>query len=113
MAEQCLFCRIASGEIPAAMVTTNADCMAFRDINPMAPTHVLVIPRAHVESLDQVTDFSTVAAMAQMAQEVARAEGIAESGYRVVFNTNRHGGQTVPHLHLHVIGGRRMAWPPG
>ena len=113
MADACLFCRIVLGEVPATIVASNADCMAFRDINPAAPTHVLVIPKVHVASLNDVTDFATVAAMMQMAQEVARGEAIAESGYRVVFNTNRHGGQTVAHLHLHVLGGRRMVWPPG
>jgi histidine triad (HIT) family protein len=113
MADDCLFCRIVRGEIPATIVASNADCVAFRDINPAAPTHVLVIPKTHVESLNQVADFSTVAAMTRMAQEVASAEGISESGFRVVFNTNGHGGQTVFHLHLHLIGGRRMGWPPG
>ena len=113
MADPCLFCRIASGEIPATIVASNAECVAFRDINPVAPTHVLVIPRTHVESLDRVDDFGTVTAMVRLAQEVTRSEGIAERGYRLVFNTNGHGGQTVYHLHLHVLGGRRMSWPPG
>ena len=113
MSDECLFCRIVSGGIPATIVSSNAACVAFRDINPAAPTHVLVIPRTHVESLNQVADFSTVASMMQLAQEVARTEGIADSGYRVVFNTNGHGGQTVFHLHLHLLGGRAMAGPPG
>ncbi len=113
MADQCLFCRIASGEIPAKVVAEDATCMAFRDVNPQAPVHVLVIPRAHVPSLNEVTSPSLFADVLQMAREVAKQEGIAASGYRVVFNTNADGGQTVFHLHAHLMGGRHMAWPPG
>ena len=113
MAEQCLFCRIASGEIPAKIVAEDATCMAFRDVNPVAPVHVLVIPRAHVPSLNEVASPSLLADVMQMAREVAKQEGIAASGYRVVLNTNSDGGQTVFHLHAHVMGGRHMDWPPG
>ena len=113
MADQCLFCRIVKREIPAKIVATSEACVAFRDVNPQAPTHVLVVPKVHVESLNQVTDASVVAAMMAMAADVARSEGIAESGYRVVFNTNAHGGQTGLHLHLHLLGGRALGWPPG
>ena len=91
----------------------SADCLAFRDIGPQAPTHVLVIPKRHVESLNQFDDPAMAGALFAMARDVAKAEGIAESGYRVTINTNRDGGQTVFHLHLHVMGGRQMAWPPG
>ena len=115
MAEPCLFCRIATGEIPAKLVAESESCIAFRDIGPQAPTHVLVIPRRHVESLNQLTsaDATLVAEMTALAQRVARDEGIAEPGYRLVINTNAHGGQTVFHLHLHLLGGRQMQWPPG
>jgi histidine triad (HIT) family protein len=113
MAENCLFCRIVSGEVPAKIVAANDRCIAFRDIGPQAPVHVLVIPRAHVASLNDVTDYSLVADMAALGAQVAREEGIAEQGYRLVFNTNAHGGQTVFHLHAHVLGGRPMRWPPG
>jgi histidine triad (HIT) family protein len=110
----CLFCRIVRGEIPAAKVAETADCLAFRDIAPQAPTHILVIPNAHHDSLDAVPDAAAVVgAMAAMAQKVARDEGIAEAGYRTVMNTGRNGGQTVRHIHLHLLGGRAMRWPPG
>jgi histidine triad (HIT) family protein len=113
MADQCLFCMIARGEIAAKIVAEDATCMAFRDVNPQAPVHVLVIPRAHVPSLNEVASPTLLADILQMAREVAKQEGIAASGYRVVFNTNADGGQTVFHLHAHVLGGRHMAWPPG
>src|SRR5450631_2679399 len=101
MAEQCLFCRIASGEIPAKIVAEDATCMAFRDVHPQAPVHVLVIPRAHVPSLNEVASPALMADVLQMAREVAKQEGIAANGYRVVINTNEHGGQSVAHLHAH------------
>jgi histidine triad (HIT) family protein len=113
MADQCLCCRIARGEIPATFVGGSPTCVAFRDVNPKAPVHVLVIPRDHVASLNEVTSAALMADVMELAVEVARKEGIAESGYRVVFNTNANGGQTVYHLHAHVLGGRHMAWPPG
>lgn len=113
MAEACLFCRIAAGEIPAARVAESATCIAFRDIGPQAPTHVLVIPRRHVESLNALEDTTLAADLVALAQRVAKQEGIDERGYRLVINTNAHGGQTVFHLHLHVLGGRPMSWPPG
>ena len=113
MAPDCLFCRIVSGEIPAARLADNSYCIAFRDVNPQAPTHVLVIPRVHFASLDDVTEASVIGEVMLMAAEVARAEGIAESGYRVVLNTGADGGQSVHHLHAHVLGGRPMRWPPG
>ena len=113
MAEQCLFCRIASGDIPAKIVAEDATCIAFRDVNPQAPVHVLVIPRAHVTSLNEATSPALIADVLQMAHEVAKQEGVAASGYRVVFNTGSDGGQSVFHLHAHLLGGRHMAWPPG
>jgi len=111
----CLFCRIASGQIPAKTVRENSRTIAFRDINPQAPTHVLIIPKEHY------VDVAAVAAaggglleeMTRLAHSVAVDEGIGGSGYRVVFNSGPDAGQEVPHAHAHVIGGRRLEWPPG
>jgi histidine triad (HIT) family protein len=113
MADQCLFCRIVRREIPATLVVETDDCVAFRDINPQAPVHVLVIPRTHVASLDDATDAHMVGRLALVAAEIARKEGIADSGYRAVINTNAAAGQTVFHIHLHLLGGRHLSWPPG
>ena len=113
MASDCLFCRIVRGEIPAKIVAETPDCVAFRDVNPQAPVHVLVIPRAHVPSLNDASDAALVGRLALVAADIARREGIAESGYRTVINTNADAGQSVAHVHLHLLGGRRMAWPPG
>ena len=113
MAEACLFCRIVAKGIPAKIVAETDDCIAFRDVNPQAPVHILVVPRAHVPSLNQVTDWTIVGKLAQVATDLARREGIAEQGYRLVINTNADAGQTVFHLHLHLLGGRKMGWPPG
>jgi histidine triad (HIT) family protein len=113
MADQCLFCRIVRREIPATLVAETEDCVAFRDINPQAPVHVVVIPRTHVASLNDATDAQLVGRLATIAAEIARTEGIADSGYRTVINTNADAGQTVFHMHLHLLGGRRMGWPPG
>jgi histidine triad (HIT) family protein len=109
----CLFCRIARGEIPTTRVAESDDCLAFRDIAPQAPVHVLVIPKAHYTSLEDVKNGAVVGAMAMLAQQVARSEGLAENGYRCVINTGEDGGQTVGHLHLHLLGGRTHRWPPG
>lgn len=109
----CLFCRIARKEIPAQIVAETDDCLAFRDISPQAPTHVLVIPKAHYDSLSDVRDPLVVGRVALLAAEVARALGVAEAGYRVVMNAGDDGGQTVHHLHAHLLGGRSMHWPPG
>jgi histidine triad (HIT) family protein len=113
MADQCLFCRIVRREIPATLVAETEDCVAFRDINPQAPVHVVVIPRKHVASLNDATDAQLVGRLATLAAGIARTEGIADSGYRTVINTNADAGQTVFHMHLHLLGGRRMGWPPG
>ncbi len=113
MADACLFCRIVRGEIPAKLVAETPECVAFRDINPQAPTHVLVIPRDHVASLAEATDPALVGRLALLAAEIAQREGIAEGGYRTVINTGPDAGQTVHHIHLHLLGGRHMAWPPG
>jgi histidine triad (HIT) family protein len=109
----CLFCRIVRKEIPATIVAEDEHSVAFRDVGPQAPTHVLVIPRQHVSTLDDVKDPLLVVRLMTMASAIARAEGISDAGYRTVVNTNANGGQTVFHLHVHVLGGRRLAWPPG
>jgi histidine triad (HIT) family protein len=111
--ESCLFCRIVRGEIPAKIVAESDECVAFRDINPQAPVHVLVVPRQHVGSLNDGPDPTLLGRMALLAADIAKREGIAESGYRTVVNTNADAGQTVFHIHLHLLGGRAMGWPPG
>ena len=115
MAEDCLFCKIVGGEIPATVVLDTDDVLVFRDLNPMAPMHVLVIPKRHIVGADHLApaDGDVLAAMFVAAREAAAADGFAESGYRTVFNVGADSGQSVPHLHLHVLGGRQMAWPPG
>ncbi len=109
----CIFCKVVAGEIPAAIVKRTDRLLAFRDISPQAPIHMLVIPTQHVASLEQVSDGALLGEMVLFAQSLAREAGIAERGYRVVINTNSDGGQTVSHLHLHVLGGRPLKWPPG
>ena len=113
MPDNCLFCKIALGQIPATKVLETDTAIAFRDIDPKAPTHILVIPRTHVGSLSEVTDSAMLGDLLSVAASVARAEDLDEAGYRVVINNGRDGGQTVDHLHLHVLGGRHMTWPPG
>ena len=112
---ECLFCRILAGEVPSDEVASTEGTYAFRDINPGAPTHVLVVPRQHIESAGTITpeDGAILAELITAAQQVARQEGIAESGYRLVFNVGDDALNSVPHLHLHVLGGKRLGWPPG
>lgn len=112
MTDSCLFCRIVRGEIPAKIVREDEHTVAFRDIDPKAPTHILVIPREHVASLDEATDPTMVGRLSLAAAEIARSEGIT-GGYRTVINTGVGAGQTVFHLHLHLLGGRKLTWPPG
>lgn len=111
----CIFCRIADGSIPADLIHRDEQVVAFRDINPQAPVHVLVIPREHVASLDQATDGheALLGHMLLVARNLARADGVAGEGYRAVLNVGADGGQTVHHLHLHLLGGRALRWPPG
>lgn len=113
MTEACVFCRIARGEIPAPILARNEHAVAFRDLDPKAPVHVLVVPIRHVASLAEATDAAELASVMLLAAEVARMEGLEASGYRTVLNTGRDGGQSVFHLHAHVLGGRPMGWPPG
>lgn len=111
----CLFCRIIAGELPARIVYQDETLVAFHDVNPQAPVHVLVVPRAHIATLNEVTsaDEGLVGAMIGRAAAIAAELGIAQRGYRTVFNCNREAGQSVFHIHLHVLGGRPMHWPPG
>ena len=111
----CLFCKIVEGEIPCDKIFENDQVIAFRDLNPQAPTHILVIPRKHISTVNELTadDNNIVGEMVLAAQAVAKQEGIEESGYRLVMNCNEGAGQTVFHIHLHIMGGRRMNWPPG
>lgn len=111
----CLFCQIVAGEIPSQQVASTAGTYAFRDIDPAAPTHVLVVPRRHVDDASALTadDGDLLAEMLATAREVAASEGVDASGYRLVFNVGEDASNSVPHLHLHVIGGRRLGWPPG
>jgi histidine triad (HIT) family protein len=109
----CIFCKIASGEIPASVVARTDRLVAFRDVGPQAPVHVLVIPTEHLASLEEVKDGDLLGEMLLLARQIARDEKLSADGYRIVLNTNRNGGQTVFHLHLHLLGGRRLTWPPG
>jgi histidine triad (HIT) family protein len=113
MTDNCLFCRIARKEIPATIVFEDETLVAFRDIDAKAPTHVLIIPRAHVASLNESKDASLLGALQVAAATIARSEGIADSGYRTVMNCGADAGQTVFHVHLHLLGGRKLGWPPG
>jgi histidine triad (HIT) family protein len=113
MSADCLFCKISRKEIPAKLVAETESCVAFRDINPQAPVHVLVIPRKHLASLDAAHDPELLGTLMLLAAKVARDEGVASTGYRTVVNTGRDGGQSVDHVHVHLLGGRRLGWPPG
>ena len=111
----CLFCRIIAREIPASLVYEDDHVIAFNDINPQAPTHVLVVPKRHIETLNALEpgDDQLVGELVRRAAAIAHERGISKKGYRTLFNTNREAGQTVFHIHLHLLGGRPMAWPPG
>ncbi len=115
MAADCLFCKIAGGQLPAEIVKRGDDWVAFRDINPQAPTHVLVIPQRHIATLNDVgrDQAAVLGRLLLAAREIAADEGIAEDGYRTVLNCNAGAGQTVFHVHVHLLGGRAMGWPPG
>ena len=113
MATDCLFCRIIRREIPATIVAEDEHSVAFRDIGPQAPTHILVVPRQHVSTLDDVQDPLMIGRAMTMAADIARKEKLVDAGYRTVVNTNAGAGQTVFHLHVHLLGGRKFTWPPG
>lgn len=110
MPDDCLFCRIANGDIPTDFVSEDDQVVAFRDINPQAPTHILVVPKRHIATVDDidVADTDLTGHMILTAQTLARTEGIADAGYRLVLNCNAEGGQTVYHIHLHLMGGRQL-----
>ncbi len=111
----CLFCKIVGGQIPAKLVHEDEHCMGFHDINPQAPTHVLFVPRRHIATANDLTveDRELVGHLMFTAAKVAREKGVADAGYRLVMNCNKDGGQTVFHLHLHLLAGRALGWPPG
>jgi histidine triad (HIT) family protein len=111
----CLFCKIVAGDIPSSKVYEDDDLFAFDDITPQAPTHVLIVPRKHIDSLDKATapDQELLGKLMLAAADIAREKGFADDGYRVVINTNANGGQTVFHLHVHLLGGRPFIFPPG
>jgi histidine triad (HIT) family protein len=115
MSEDCLFCKLISGEIPATEVYRDDDIFAFEDINPIAPTHILVIPIKHLSDIKSANedDQELLGKMLLIANQIATEKGLAEDGFRYVINTGKNGGQTVYHLHLHIIGGRSLSWPPG
>jgi histidine triad (HIT) family protein len=111
----CIFCRIVSGDVAASVVREDDDTLAFRDLDPKAPLHVLIIPKRHIASINDVADAdrSLMGALFVAARHVARAEGVADDGYRVVMNAGRAAGQSVHHVHMHLLGGRELSWPPG
>jgi histidine triad (HIT) family protein len=111
----CLFCKIVAGQIPASIVFQNDHVVAFKDITPRAPTHVLIVPRRHIASLNDLgpDDDALVGEMVRAAAGIAKEHGHADRGYRTVFNCNADAGQTIFHIHMHLLGGRTMAWPPG
>lgn len=116
MSEQdCLFCKILNGDIPADIIYESDSAIAFRDISPQAPTHVLVIPRKHIATINDLgeDDQEIVGSLYLAAKDIARAEGLSDEGYRAVMNCNEGAGQSVFHIHLHVLGGRALSWPPG
>ena len=112
---ECLFCKMVSGVIPCDKVHENEHVLAFRDIDPKAPTHILIIPKKHITTLNEINknDQDLLGELLLTAKKIAKDEGIDTSGYRTVFNCNSDGGQTVFHIHMHLLGGRPMAWPPG
>ncbi|MGH8398411.1 MAG: histidine triad nucleotide-binding protein [Gammaproteobacteria bacterium] len=113
--KECLFCKMARGDIKPDMVMETDDLIAFHDINPQSPVHILVVPRKHISTLNELTSSDTelMGKLVMVASEIAQREGLATSGYRLVLNCNKGGGQTVFHIHLHLLGGRIMTWPPG
>lgn len=111
----CIFCKMVSGEIKADVVTETDEILAFRDINPQAPVHILIIPKKHIATTNDITeeDAELIGKMTLTAKQIAAEQNISENGYRLVLNCNQHGGQSVDHIHFHLLGGRQMMWPPG
>jgi len=112
---ECLFCRVIAGDVPATIVHRDERLTAFRDIQPQAPTHILIVPNVHLTSTNELApeQAELMGSIVHLAAELARQEGIAAGGYRLVVNTGADGGQSVGHFHLHLLGGRRLGWPPG
>jgi len=112
---ECIFCKIVDGQIPADLIYQDDSIVAFRDINSQAPTHVLIIPKKHIEKISDLNeeDAGLVGKMVLVAKKIAEDEGVSESGFRLVFNNNKDAGQEVFHIHLHLLGGRKFSWPPG
>lgn len=115
MSGDCLFCKILSGDVPSKEVYADEEFYAFRDINPAAPTHILIVPRKHIAAIEDANedDEGLLGRMLLRANAIAKAEGLPAEGFRYVLNSGAHGGQTVYHIHLHILGGRPMSWPPG
>ena len=113
--DECLFCNIVNNNIPCDKLIENDSIIAFRDINPQAPTHILIIPKKHISTINDLKhdDSILIGEMFLIAKELAQVENINNSGFRMVFNCNEDGGQTVFHIHLHLLGGRKLSWPPG
>jgi histidine triad (HIT) family protein len=111
----CIFCKIGAGEIPSDKVFEDDSILAFRDIQPQAPTHIVIIPKRHIETMNDFTeaDSGLISDMMLACKRIAAEQGLSENGYRIVINCNSDGGQSVSHIHAHVLGGRRMSWPPG
>jgi histidine triad (HIT) family protein len=109
----CIFCKIVEGKIPATKVAESQHALAFPDINPVAPQHILVIPKQHIATLHDVADWTVMAHLYELAARVARERGLDKTGWRAVINTGRDANQLVQHIHLHVVGGRQLEWPPG
>jgi histidine triad (HIT) family protein len=109
----CIFCKIIAKQIPSSIVYEDDKVLAFNDIAPQAPVHILVIPKKHVDTVDQLEDMSVVADLFSVMKKIAAEKGIDESGYRIVVNHGKEAGQAVPHLHFHLLGGRKLSWPPG
>ena len=115
MSEDCLFCKIVAGEIPSTMVHEDDDVVAFEDLNPQAPTHVVIIPRKHIPTINdlEAADEGLFGKLATTAKKIAAERGFADDGYRLVMNCNLAAGQSVWHIHMHLLGGRNLGWPPG
>ncbi len=111
--ENCIFCKIACGEIPADKIYESGDVIAFRDLAPQAPVHVLIVPKKHYDNIACVDDPALLASLFQAVRDLAKQLGVDKNGYRLVINTGKDGGQSVPHLHIHMLGARELGWPPG
>ena len=113
--DNCIFCKIAAREIPSEIIYEDREVIAFKDVNAQAPTHVLIIPKKHIEKVSDINEVNSgiIAGLAVAANKIARAQGISESGYRLVLNCEKDAGQEVYHIHMHLLGGRKMSWPPG